>query len=86
MIAFAVLAGTPGIAGMYAFRRKKVHRSRMSKLDYNTHVNCAHGTSTITRLQGSFLREVGVSTVPKTTGTYGCIIHPQAGDHPCQQK
>ena len=24
MIAFAVLAGTPGIAGMYAFRRKKM--------------------------------------------------------------
>lgn len=53
MITFAALAGTAGIAGMYAFRRKEnAHRSRMSKLDYNIHVNGIRGKSTITRMLG----------------------------------
>lgn len=86
MITFAALAGTAGIAGMYAFRRKEsAHRSRMSKLDYNIHVNGIRGKSTITRMLGSVLREAGVSTVSKTTGTYACVIDPEAGEHPIQR-
>ncbi|WP_244998864.1 hypothetical protein [Corynebacterium parakroppenstedtii] len=73
MITFAAIAGTAGVAGMYAFRRKETaHRSRMSHLDYNIHVNGIRGKSTITRMLGSVLREAGVHTVSKTTGTYAC--------------
>lgn len=83
MIAFAALAGTAGIAGMYAFRRKEnAHLSRMSQLDYNIHVNGIRSKSTITRMLGSVLREAGISTVSKTTGTYACVIDTQGANTP----
>ncbi|MEJ6550226.1 poly-gamma-glutamate synthase PgsB [Corynebacterium sp. USCH3] len=83
MLSSLALSTATAAVGMAAFRRKEVrHRRRMGDLSVNVHVNGIRGKSTVTRMLGGVLRESGVSTIAKTTGTYACVIDPDAGEHP----
>ncbi|GAB3945084.1 poly-gamma-glutamate synthase PgsB [Corynebacterium tapiri] len=75
-----------GTGAALFWKKEQKHRGRMSSLDYNIHVNGIRGKSTVTRMLGQMLRECGVQTISKTTGTYACVIDTEAGEHPIQRK
>ncbi|MDH4147860.1 MAG: poly-gamma-glutamate synthase PgsB [Acidimicrobiia bacterium] len=56
------------------------HRRRMSNLTHRVHVNGIRGKSTVTRLIAGVLREAGLVTLAKTTGTAAAIIDPDGKD------
>ncbi|MFM9379064.1 poly-gamma-glutamate synthase PgsB [Gordonia sp. VNK21] len=86
MLAFTALAGASALIGMGAFsRRETAHRARTAGLDVNIHVNGIRGKSTVTRMIGGVLREAGVHTIAKTTGTYACVIDTDGGEHPIRR-
>lgn len=86
MLAFTALAGTAAIVGLGAFRRREsTHRTRMAGLDINIHVNGIRGKSTVTRMLAGTLREAGLATVAKTTGTCACVIDTDAVEYPIQR-
>lgn len=82
MLAFTAIAGASAVIGLGAFRRRESrHRRRMAGLDVNIHVNGIRGKSTVTRMLGGILREEGLNTIAKTTGTYACVIDADGGEH-----
>ena len=86
MLSYLALSTLTAAAGMTAFHKKeKKHRRRMSDLDINVHVNGIRGKSTVTRMIGGVLREAGHTTIAKTTGTFACVIDPEAGEHPIRR-
>lgn len=86
MLAFTAIAGTAAVIGLGAFsRRESAHRSRMAGLDINIHVNGIRGKSTVTRILAGALREAGVATVAKTTGTFACVLDTDGAEHPIRR-
>lgn len=67
------------------WQREKSHNERLNKLDVNIHVNGIRGKSTVTRMLGGVVRAAGIPTVAKTTGTYACVISPDAEEHPIKR-
>lgn len=65
--------------------KERRHRRRMNDLDINVHVNGIRGKSTVTRMIGGVLREAGHTSIAKTTGTFACVIDPEAGEHPIRR-
>ncbi len=58
------------------------HRHRMAGLQHRIHVNGIRGKSTVTRLIAGVLREAGIETVAKTTGSAAAIIGTDGVDVP----
>lgn len=71
--------------GAFFYKREKDHNERLDSLAVNVHVNGIRGKSTVTRMLGGVMRAAGVSTVAKTTGTYACVIAPDASEHPIRR-
>jgi poly-gamma-glutamate synthase PgsB/CapB len=59
------------IAGIIEFSR---HQKRIYSIPIRIHVNGTRGKSSVTRLIGAALREAGVRTITKVTGTYPRLI------------
>src|SRR5690606_12443805 len=59
-------------------------RSR-SKIRIRIHVNGTRGKSSVTRLIASALREAGMRTFAKTTGTLPRMIYPDGSELPVQR-
>ncbi len=59
-----------------------VHRRNLSRIRYRIHVNGTRGKSSVTRLIASALREAGVVTCAKTTGTLARMILPDGREVP----
>ena len=59
------------ILGIIEFRR---HQDRIYSIPYRIHINGTRGKSSVTRLVGAALRENGVSTITKVTGTFPRLI------------
>lgn len=59
-------------------------RSR-SKIRLRIHVNGTRGKSSVTRLVASALREAGIRTFAKTTGTLPRMIYPDGSELPVQR-
>jgi poly-gamma-glutamate synthase PgsB/CapB len=60
----------------------RVHRRNLRRLRVRIHVNGTRGKSSVTRLIAAGLREQGVATCAKTTGTLPRMILPDARELP----
>lgn len=58
------------------------HRRNLARIPVRIHVNGTRGKSSVTRLIAAGLREGGVRTVAKTTGTLARVIMPDATEYP----
>jgi len=58
------------------------HRRRLKRIPIRIHVNGTRGKSSVTRLIAAGLREGGVITCAKTTGTLPRMIMPNATEYP----
>ncbi|MFO0724150.1 MAG: poly-gamma-glutamate synthase PgsB [Myxococcota bacterium] len=58
------------------------HRRNLAKIPLRVHVNGTRGKSSVTRLIAAGLREGGVRTVAKTTGTLARVIMPDGTEYP----
>lgn len=61
------------------------HRRHMRKIDgipIRIHVNGIRGKSTVTRLIGGALREAGLTTIAKTTGSAAVVVDRDGRDQP----
>src|SRR3954454_1866721 len=67
-------------------RESLAHRRRINKLDFRIHVNGIRGKSTVTRIIAGLLREGGVVTVAKSTGTAAAVINRDGVDEPIDRK
>lgn len=59
-----------------------VHRQNLSKIPVRIHVNGTRGKSSVTRLVAAALREAGLVTCAKTTGTLARFILPDGRELP----
>jgi poly-gamma-glutamate synthase PgsB/CapB len=73
----AALAGMVTAALHVEWRR---HRRDLARIPTRIHVNGTRGKSSVTRLIAAVLREQGVRTVAKTTGTSPRLILPDGGE------
>ncbi len=59
-----------------------VHRRGLSSIPIRIHVNGTRGKSSVTRLIAGGLREAGIPTCAKTTGTLARMILPDGSEYP----
>lgn len=61
-------------------QEKRRHDKRLRNLKVRVHVNGIRGKSTVTRLIAGMLREAGLQTMGKTTGSAARVILPDASE------
>src|SRR5512137_274202 len=64
------------------FGEAYLHRRNLSKIPIRIHVNGTRGKSSVVRLIAGGLREGGITTCAKTTGTLARMILPDASEYP----
>ncbi len=62
------------------------HRRRVDGLAWRIHVNGIRGKSTVSRIIAGMLREHGLVTVAKSTGTFAAVINRDGVDEPINRK
>jgi gamma-polyglutamate synthase len=67
-------------------RESLAHRRRINKLDFRIHVNGIRGKSTVSRIIAGLLREGGIVTVAKSTGTAAAVINRDGVDEAIERK
>ena len=72
-----VLAGVAVCVALLARWRAEyvAHRRRIDALQWRVHVNGIRGKSTVTRIIAGMMREAGLVTVAKSTGTFAAVIN-----------
>jgi len=60
----------------------RIHRRAVRRIPIRVHVNGTRGKSSVTRLIVAILRENGIRTVGKTTGTAARLMLPDGGESP----
>lgn len=65
---------------------KKDYERRLNKLKIRIYVNGIRGKSTVTRLIAGILREAGIQTLAKTTGSAAMVILPDGNEFPIQRR
>lgn len=70
----------------FSIRAQRRHRTLMLSLDHRVHVNGIRGKSSVTRLIAGVLREGGIKTIAKTTGTAARMITNHRTDIPVKRK
>ena len=69
------------------WRRESVaHRRLVGGLDWRIHVNGIRGKSTVARIIAGMLREHGLVTVAKSTGTFAAVINRDGVDEPIERR
>jgi poly-gamma-glutamate synthase PgsB/CapB len=81
MSAELLAAGALGLVGLGAIE-SFVHRRALRRFKHRIHVAGTRGKSSVTRLVAAGLRESGVRTAAKTTGTLARMILPDARELP----
>ncbi|REK17671.1 MAG: poly-gamma-glutamate synthase PgsB [Planctomycetota bacterium] len=76
LIATTLLLAAGGLA------EAQLHRRRLRKIPIRIHVNGTRGKSSVTRLIAAGLREGGIRTCAKTTGTLPRMILPDGSEYP----
>ncbi|MCL1853253.1 MAG: poly-gamma-glutamate synthase PgsB [Peptococcaceae bacterium] len=76
MVQFTVMLSCFGFFIVFGIVEKIRNKRNLKRLAIRINVNGIRGKSTVTRLITSFLHEVGISTIGKTTGTAPRIIIP----------
>lgn len=62
------------IASIYGLIEFYLHQKRIYSIPIRIHINGTRGKSSVTRLVGAALREGGIQTITKVTGTYPRLI------------
>ncbi len=62
------------IASIYGLIEFYLHQKRIHSIPIRIHINGTRGKSSVTRLVGAALREGGIQTITKVTGTYPRLI------------
>jgi len=69
------------------WRQEKIkHDKRIDNLKVRVHVNGIRGKSTVTRLVAGVLREAGLHTLGKTTGSAAKVIFSNGSEEPIQRR
>ncbi|MEO6571123.1 MAG: poly-gamma-glutamate synthase PgsB [Ilumatobacteraceae bacterium] len=81
---FALIAGVLITGALLTWWRVEfvMHRRRVDNLVWRIHVNGIRGKSTVTRIIAGMMREAGISTVAKSTGTFAAVINTSGVDEP----
>jgi len=66
---------------LFGLREGLLHRRNLSRIPIRIHVNGTRGKSSVVRLIAGGLREGGVVTCAKTTGTLARMILPDASEY-----
>jgi poly-gamma-glutamate synthase PgsB/CapB len=74
MYVFTVLLIVFIIASIYGLIEFYFHQKRIFSIPIRIHINGTRGKSSVTRLVGAALREGGIQTITKVTGTYPRLI------------
>lgn len=74
MYVFSVLLIVFIITVLYGLIEFSLHQKRIFSIPVRIHVNGTRGKSSVTRLIGAALREAGIITITKVTGTYPRLI------------
>lgn len=74
-----------GLVGRWHLETR-AHNRRLSALGLRVHVNGIRGKSTVTRIVAGVLREAGVVTVAKTTGSAAAVIDARSTDRPIARR
>ena len=62
------------------------HYRRIESLEWRLHVNGIRGKSTVTRIVAGMMREAGIVTVAKSTGTFAAVINEDGVDEPIERR
>jgi gamma-polyglutamate synthase len=83
-----VLAGVGVCVALLArWRRELVaHRRRFDTVQWRVHVNGIRGKSTVTRIIAGMMREAGIVTIAKSTGTFAAVINEDGVDEPIDRR
>ena len=65
---------------------RRDYERRLSKLKIRIYVNGIRGKSTVTRLIAGVLREAGIQTLAKTTGSAAMVILPDGNEIPIERR
>ena len=63
-----------------------MHRRRVDALKWRVHVNGIRGKSTVTRIIAGMMREAGLTTIAKSTGTFAAVINDDGVDEPIHRR
>jgi gamma-polyglutamate synthase len=74
MYVFIVLLIVFIIVSLYGLFEFALHQKRIYSIPIRIHINGTRGKSSVTRLIGAALREGGIKTITKVTGTYPRLI------------
>ena len=74
MYVFTVLVILFLIVSAYGIVEFAFHQKRILSIPIRIHVNGTRGKSSVTRLIGAALREGGIKTITKVTGTYPRLV------------
>jgi len=74
MYVFTVLLIVFIVLSLYGLIEFALHQKRIFSIPIRIHVNGTRGKSSVTRLIGAALREGGIKTITKVTGTYPRLI------------
>ena len=74
MYVFTVLLIVFIIISLYGLIEFALHQKRIFSIPIRIHINGTRGKSSVTRLIGAALREAGIKTITKVTGTYPRLI------------
>jgi gamma-polyglutamate synthase len=82
MSALAIIGGTTAFLAGLGILEGVQHKKHLAKLKIRIHVNGTRGKSSVTRLIAAGLREGGIVTCAKTTGTLARMILPNGREYP----
>jgi poly-gamma-glutamate synthase PgsB/CapB len=82
MSGIVLLLGTTLLLVALGLIESLSHRRNLSRIPIRIHVNGTRGKSSVTRLIAAGLREGGIRTCAKTTGTLARMILPDASEYP----
>jgi gamma-polyglutamate synthase len=82
---FGLLLGLTLLVLIGGLIETRLHRRRLGRIPIRIHVNGTRGKSSVTRLITAGLREAGITTCAKTTGTLPRIILPDGREHSIQR-
>ena len=82
MAGIEVLVGLTSALAVAGAAELAVHRRRLRSIPIRVHVNGTRGKSSVTRLIAAGLRQGGIRTCAKTTGTLARMILPDATELP----
>lgn len=85
MDAFWIIGGVLASLLALGWWEARSHRSALNGIRIRIHVNGARGKSSVTRLIAAALREAGIRTVAKTTGTLPRLILPDGSERPIER-